>query len=41
MNRLSFKTQFNIEFLLRFISCTKVLGKIPDKPLLITPFFES
>ena len=25
----------------RFISCTKVLGKMPDKPLLITPVFES
>ena len=29
MNRLSFLTQFKIEFLLPFTSCRKVLGKIP------------
>ena len=30
MKRLSFITQFKIEFLLPFTSCRKVLGKMPD-----------
>ena len=30
MKRLSFITQFKIEFFLPFTSCRKVLGKIPD-----------
>ena len=29
--RLSFITQFKIEFLLPFTSCRKVLGKMPDR----------
>ena len=29
MKRLSFITQFKIEFLLLFTGCRKVLGKIP------------
>ena len=30
MKRLSFITQFKIEFLLPFTGCRKVLGKMPD-----------
>ena len=30
MKRLSFITQFKIEFLLPFTDCRKVLGKMPD-----------
>ena len=30
MKRLSFITQFKIEFLLLFTGCTKVLGKMPE-----------
>ena len=30
IKRLSFITQFKIEFLLPFTSCRKVLGKMPD-----------
>ena len=30
MKRLSFTTQFKIEFLLLFTGCRKVLGKIPE-----------
>ena len=29
MKRLSFRTQFKIEFLLQFTGCRKVLGKMP------------
>ena len=29
--RLSFITQFKIEFLLPFTGCRKLLGKMPDK----------
>ena len=29
--RLSFKTQFKIEFLLPFTGCRKVLEKMPEK----------
>ena len=32
MKRLSFITQFKIEFLLQFISCRNVLGKMPENP---------
>ena len=31
MKRLSFITQFKIEFLLPFIGCRNVLGKMPAK----------
>ena len=31
MERLSFITQFKIEFLLTFICCRKVLGKMPPQ----------
>ena len=30
MKRLSFITQFKIEFLLPFTGCRKVLGKMPE-----------
>ena len=30
LERLSFITQFKIEFLLPFTGCRKVLGKMPD-----------
>ena len=30
MKRLNFITQFKIEFLLSFLGCRKVLGKIPE-----------
>ena len=33
MKRLSFITQFKVEFLLRFTDCRKVLGKMPDSKL--------
>ena len=33
MKRLSFKTQFKIEFLLPFTGCRKVLEKIPEDSL--------
>ena len=31
---MSFKTQFIIEFFLPFTGCRKVLGKMPDIPML-------
>ena len=31
MKRLSFITQFKIEFLLPFTGCKKLLGKMPDE----------
>ena len=31
MKRLSYITQFKIEFLLPFTGCRKVLGNVPDK----------
>ena len=30
MKRLTFITQFKVDFLLSFTSCKKVLGKMPD-----------
>ena len=40
MNRLSFITQFKIEFLISFTGCRKVLGNICVKPMIknITSF---
>ena len=32
MKRLSFITQFKIEFLLQFTSCRNVPGKMPENP---------
>ena len=35
MKRLSFITQFKIEFLLPFAGCRKMLGKMPDFHIIV------
>ena len=40
MKRLSFITQFKIEFLLPFTDCRKVLRKIPEYIVLFKKIFQ-